>query len=287
MTTVDKYKVNIYDAAGNLLSSFGGAVLPTNLSPALATVGVLNGDLLVSTDVSSYRSLALQITAIGSLTVQVQFSLDNTNWDIAIGRKESTGLGVNGITAIGVYIYEVPPGARCRIRITSYASGTVTGAASFSSFAVPPTFVGLQLANNGNDGQIIQQLADFSGNARPLAVGTYNYNGASSDRVRTPTVFKDISAVAIGTITTLWTPAGGKKFRLMGGVLSASAAVNVLFEDNAGGAFILRLPKLLVDTPFAFTLGGNGFLSAAANNVLKATSSAAANITGTVYGTEE
>jgi hypothetical protein len=73
----------------------------------------------------------------------------------------------------------------------------------------------------------------------------------------------------------------------MGGWISVSAAASVLFEDNAGGATVFRTPKLLVDTPFAFTLGGNGFLSAAANNVLKATSSASASITGTLYGTEE
>lgn len=114
----------------------------------------------------------------------------------------------------------------------------------------------------------------------------YIYNGTSWDRMRTPFVFKDINAVAIGAIATIWTPGAGKKFRLMGGNLSVSAAISILLEDNAGAAFIFRIPKLLVDTPYNFDLG-NGFLSAAANNVLKATGSGAANLTGTVYGTEE
>jgi hypothetical protein len=102
-------------------------------------------------------------------------------------------------------------------------------------------------------------------------------------------VTKDLSAVAIGSIATVWTPASGKKVRLLGGTLSVSAAVNVLFEDNAAGAgaFLWRTPKLAVDTPYTFTVGAGGKVLAAANNVLKATSSAAANVTGTLYGTEE
>jgi len=115
------------------------------------------------------------------------------------------------------------------------------------------------------------------------------FNGATWDRERTPNVFKDVSAVTVTTIATVWTPASGKKFRLMGGVISASAAMNVLFEDNSAGAgnFVFRTPKLLADTPFAFTLGGNGKISATVDNVLKATGSAAGAITGTLYGVEE
>lgn len=106
--------------------------------------------------------------------------------------------------------------------------------------------------------------------------------------VRAADVWKDVSAVTITTIATVWTPATGKKFRLMGGTISASAAMNVLFEDNAAGAgnFVYRTPKLLADTPYTFDLS-NGKVSATANNVLKATGSAAGTITGTLYGTEE
>jgi hypothetical protein len=130
-------------------------------------------------------------------------------------------------------------------------------------------------------------LVDSAQSSRPLAALQFVSNGATYDRVRTPNIFKDVNAAAVGAIATVWTPSAGKKFRLMGGIVSVSAAVNLLFEDNAGGNFVFRVPKLLVDTPLAFTLGGNGFLSAAANNVLKCTSSAAANLTATLYGTEE
>jgi hypothetical protein len=130
-------------------------------------------------------------------------------------------------------------------------------------------------------------LADAASNPTTPLVGAalLGFNGTTWDRLRTPTTYKALAAVAIGSIATVWTPASGKKFRLMGGSISVSAAVSILFEDNAAGATIIQLPKLAVDTPYNFDLG-NGILSAAANNVLKATSSGAANVTGYLYGCE-
>jgi hypothetical protein len=133
-------------------------------------------------------------------------------------------------------------------------------------------------------------LVDTAGNPIvPMAgVCLLVFNGTTWDRLRAASVRKDLNAIAIGAIATVWTPAAGKRFRLMGGVLSVSAAASVLFEDNAAGAgsFVFRTPKLAADTPYNFDLG-QGFLSAAINNLLKATSSAAASVTGTLYGTEE
>lgn len=99
-------------------------------------------------------------------------------------------------------------------------------------------------------------------------------------------VFKDLAVVALGSITTVWTPASGKKVRLLGGMLSSSAAASLLFEDNAGGTTVFRTPKLVADTPFTFSFD-RGVLLAAANNVLKATASGASNWTGTLWGCEE
>ena len=100
-----------------------------------------------------------------------------------------------------------------------------------------------------------------------------------------PNTFKTLKGVSISSIATVWTPATGKKFRLMGGTISVNAAVSVLFEDNAAGTDVFQTPVLAANAPFSFDLG-NGRLSAAANNVLKATSSGAATITGTLYGVE-
>lgn len=133
-------------------------------------------------------------------------------------------------------------------------------------------------------------LADGTANPTATGIGALllGWNGATWDRVRVQSFRVDLSAVSITSIATVWTPTSGKKFRLMGGSISVSAACNVLFEDNAAGAgnFVWRTPTLLAATPYNFDLG-NGKLSATVNNVLKATASAAATITGTLYGTEE
>jgi hypothetical protein len=97
-----------------------------------------------------------------------------------------------------------------------------------------------------------------------------------------------VSAVTVTSITTVLTPSSGKKFRLLGGYISMSASASILFEDNAAGAgnFIFLTPLLGANVPFYFSLG-NGYLSAAADNVLKATSSAAGAATGTLFYSEE
>ena len=100
-----------------------------------------------------------------------------------------------------------------------------------------------------------------------------------------PDTFKDVDTVAAGSIVTVWTPATDKLVRFMGMTVSVSAACSLLFEDDAAAAFVFRTPNLLADTPYTFDLG-NGFPLAAKNNVLKVTSSAAANVTGTLYGVE-
>ncbi len=103
----------------------------------------------------------------------------------------------------------------------------------------------------------------------------------------TPDTFKDVNAVAAGSLVTVWTPTASKRVRFMGLTISVSAACSVLFEDNSAGAgnFVFRTPTLAAGTPYTFDLG-NGKILSAANNVLKATSSVAATVTGTIYGVE-
>lgn len=120
----------------------------------------------------------------------------------------------------------------------------------------------------------------------PFAAWLYGYNGISGDLIRVQSFRVDMNAVSITTIASVWVPSNGKKFRLMGGSFSVSATVSVLFEDQSAGNFVWRTPKLLADTPYNFDLG-NGKLSNFTGWILKATSSAAASITGTLYGTEE
>jgi hypothetical protein len=108
-------------------------------------------------------------------------------------------------------------------------------------------------------------------------------------QLRNADVFKVINAVAVATETTIWTPAAGKKFRVMGFLLALSAGNgNVVLRDNTAGAIIAVVPALtnvpVVPSPPEM---GNGILSAAANNVLTATGIAASVLSGFVFGTEE
>jgi hypothetical protein len=114
------------------------------------------------------------------------------------------------------------------------------------------------------------------------------FNGLTWDGQRTPVIFKTLNAVAIAAEATIWTPAAGKRFRLMGGLLSVgTAAANVVLKDNTAGATIAILPKAPLDTPFVLGPMGNGILSAAINNLLTATGIATTTISGTIWGTEE
>lgn len=143
-------------------------------------------------------------------------------------------------------------------------------------------------ANGALNGASAAVLSDATAKPTtiPFAAWLMAYNGVTGDLVRVQSFRVDMNAISITTIANVWVPTVGKKFRLMGGSFSVSAAVSVLFEDQIAGAFVWRTPKLLVDTPYNFDLG-NGKLSGIAGQILKATASAAATITGTLYGTEE
>src|SRR3978361_67181 len=92
---------------------------------------------------------------------------------------------------------------------------------------------------------------------------TVTFDGTTYDVQRSPTVFKTLSAAAIGSEATIWTPATGKKFRIMGGIISAGTAAGAItLKDNTAGTTIAIIPKNTVDTPTYFTLPGNGILSA-------------------------
>ena len=119
------------------------------------------------------------------------------------------------------------------------------------------------------------------------AISLVTPDGATYVAARTPSVFKSLAAVLITAQTTIWTPAAGKKFRLMGFVITQGVlAGNVTLKDNTGGTTILVIPSTPIGQPLSVPLG-NGILSAAANNVLTATGSATETISGFVYGCEE
>jgi len=130
----------------------------------------------------------------------------------------------------------------------------------------------------------------------------YVYNPASAvfERLRTPTVFKTINHADNSII--VWSPAAGKKFRLMGGIITlagpakAAAAYNSLnFTDNAVAMFTVSFYCPLAAASLStytipFTLPGNGYLSAVADNDLICNFGAAitaGSVALNVWGTEE
>jgi hypothetical protein len=141
------------------------------------------------------------------------------------------------------------------------------------------------------DGQTaLTGFPDAAGTGRALGAAPFLYNGATFDKARTTAIIKPIAPTAVTAATgiTVWTPTSAKKFRLLGWALSVTVAGEIIFGDNAVGTVIARtglLPAAIAQQ--APPNLGNGFLSAAANNVLKLDVTVSATVQGFVFGTEE
>ncbi len=114
------------------------------------------------------------------------------------------------------------------------------------------------------------------------------WTGTGWDRQREANRAVEVNtAVTAGTPVTLVTPAAGKKLRVLGVALSASAACAVLLRYGAGGTLLLRLPKAGADQPVIIERLGNGLVAGLANDPLKLDVSTSATVTGAVLYTEE
>lgn len=167
-----------------------------------------------------------------------------------------------------------------------------TVASTIPSTVVSQVVIAEEYIYDGPSNQLIYQISarttptGDSGQRMGIAAVAL-YNGATFDAQRTPKVFTTLSAVAVGSEATIWTPTSGKKFRLMGFVLDQGTATGAItFRDNTAGTTIFILGANTVGIPITVNLG-NGILSAAANNVLTAQGVATETLTGTLFGTEE
>jgi hypothetical protein len=205
---------------------------------------------------------------------------DGTNWARQRGMQAiadaSTGVGVvsNGLVAFNGTTYD-------RIR-------TVVGAADAN--AGTGILATALVAYNGSTWDRVrtsEAIADATV-GKFLATGLWGYNGATFDRARVGKVYKYIEYLNLptSTATTIWTPTTGKKFRLMGVIVSTSATVHLHLRDGAGGTIFFTSRTLATGQTFDF---GNGYLSAAANNVLEVRndSGTTTNVWITAWGTEE
>jgi hypothetical protein len=158
---------------------------------------------------------------------------------------------------------------------------------------VPEFAIGLY----NTSGSVIDRLRDAGSVGDSVTIGLiaaahYLFNGGSFDRQRTPGKFIPVKNVSVtaNTPVSVWTPANGKKFHLMGFALSLSVAGYIMLEDGSGGssAEFIRTPAMAAGAGMT-SMGnmGNGYASTTANNQLYMDVSASGNINGFLIGTEE
>jgi hypothetical protein len=126
----------------------------------------------------------------------------------------------------------------------------------------------------------------------------FNPTTKQNEALRTPTIFKTTALIqAIGN-TAIWTPASGKRFRLLGGVVnvpntstSAAGTISALFDGaTASGITLTAIGATTAGISYTLTLPSNGYLSTAINNALNLNNSAAYTAGGIivcVWGVEE
>lgn len=260
----------------SVVSSTGADIMSNAVSTVNSTtVNLGAGATFTGTaeDITKYaevRSSVFSSHASATDGFQMQQSSDGTNWDasdvytIPATSNKSFGTGSALKFFRLVYINGGTLTTTLRIQTTYHVNATKPS-------SVRP-----------GDGRSYQN--DCSENISYDCVS----NGLTLDMVRTASVFKPLTALAIATETTIWTPTAGRKFRVMGFVLtSGTVGGNVTIKDNTAGTTILVIPFGAAGTPIMSPPMGNGILSAAANNVLTATGTATQTLSGYVYGTEE
>ena len=141
-------------------------------------------------------------------------------------------------------------------------------------------------ASNPSEPLGMAATKDAGGLGQPNVVSfTQMYNGSTWDKALRAVIYKPIAASAAGA-NAVWTPAAGKKFRLMGFHLSFSGTVNAKWQDGT-----TDITGLYYGVANTVVNGGlpeaNGYLSAAADNVLNLNLSAAVAVGGLVWGVEE
>jgi hypothetical protein len=105
---------------------------------------------------------------------------------------------------------------------------------------------------------------------------------------RTPDVFVPFSALDVSSEADVWVPTSGKRFRLMGFVITQGTLTgDVTLKDGTGLATILTVPATPVGQPLTVNLGSTGILSGAVNRHLTATGVSTETISGFVWGVEE
>lgn len=289
----------------------------TTLYPTLASLNVQSTGSVATTqrglrvNVGGYKYFQARISSYTSGTVTVTGYLTTAPIQqnfLTAGAGDGVGAA---LLASGGYVYDAGSAVWNRARSASQAAdasgGTNYGATSLMVFngtnwdrvrsagagdGIVST--GVQIAGlyhfDSTSGTWIRSRSagagDGVGGSNILSNGMYGFAGSLYDRIRTGKVYKYIEYLNLptSTSTTVWTPAAGKKFRLMGVSISSSASIHLHLRDATTIFHTVR--PLATSVTFDF---GNGYLSAAANNVLEIRndSGTTSNVWVTAWGTEE
>jgi hypothetical protein len=113
-------------------------------------------------------------------------------------------------------------------------------------------------------------------------------DGTAQEQRRIMKVFKVMNgqSLTLNTDAGIWTPAAGKRFRLMRITAWASVAAALLLKDGAAGTVIAATGVAAGGAPMVVDFG-QGILSGLADRVLNINPSASTVLWGVVMGTEE
>lgn len=240
-------------------------------------------------------------TALANTLTQILCAVKKRYWRVSFK---------NGVTLQGSFSLLTSESAQAPI------SGGLASGGGNASFGAPIFVLGAIPGTGGGDAASGVAMPNLGGTASaPLVscgVATNGGNNPTISAMRTPNIFKTASIAATSTTTAsnpIWTPAAGKKFRVMrfiitaqGLAATATGVVTVTLVDSATtitiGTFDIDIPAIAsVVSGVNLVSGawidlGNGYLSLVANNVLNfGISAAGAGTVGTyrinVCGTEE
>lgn len=175
--------------------------------------------------------------------------------------------------------------------IQARASVVIRDATTASAWATVATANANSIYAGGNSGGLWVTNVPLIGN--PIA--------NTLEVLRTANTIKSTAIASAPGTTDVWTPAGGKKFRLMGGLISMSGLIAAaatrtmtLFEETAGTVLFrcnITIPVLGTNVAFPFNFPGNGFLASIADKKLQCTTAGGTYTAGgdsvMVWGTEE
>lgn len=160
-------------------------------------------------------------------------------------------------------------------------------------------------ANPGTTDSITSPEEDIKPNG--LWTNSYGYvfpgdpTAVLPKAIRTPSTFKTVAVAAAPGTTDIWTPAGGKKIRLMGlvvnggGTIAAAAGrTYTIFEETAGTIFARGSAIIAIlgqNFQHYYDFNPNGILLSTADKKLQITTAGGTYTAGadavTAWGTEE